>query len=157
MFFTVFQDVSCSCTLNFCCFINVTCINKIFFFLSFLKSISFNSICKYDWNIIRNIGLYYDTFESIVKTEIVIRWSIAVAVFSVTLMALFTAAIILYWNNKFGKFLTFLLFSKSKRFMLKSPARTNLSYLFRKWFSVRFHKLQNLHWVVYKSSAKLYF
>ena len=53
---------------------------------------------------------------------LVMIWSIAVAVFLVTLVGLFMVGIIPFWYIKFKKSLTFLFLSWSKRLRLKSPA-----------------------------------
>ena len=55
--------------------------------------------------------------------QLVIMLSMAVAVCLVTLVGLFIVGIILNSNIKFTKLWTFLFASKSRRLILKSPAR----------------------------------
>ena len=61
--------------------------------------------------------------KSLFMMQLVIMLFIAVAVCLVTLVVLFIVGIILNSNIKFTKLSTFLFVSKSKRLILKSPAR----------------------------------
>ena len=61
--------------------------------------------------------------KSLFMMQLVIMLSMAVAVCLVTLVGLFIVGIILNSNIKFTKLWTFLFVSKSRRLILKFPAR----------------------------------
>ena len=64
--------------------------------------------------------------KSLFMMQLVIMLSMTVAVCLVTLVGLFIVGIILNSNIEFIKLWTFLFVSKSRRFILKSPAKKNV-------------------------------
>ena len=77
------------------------------------------------WSLISLLKL-----ELVSTKQFIMIWSIAVAVFLVTLVGLIIIGIILFLYNKFRKFCTFLQLSWSNALRLKSPAIWNFLFDF---------------------------